>query len=103
MLQKFKLLLVLLDYIPMFPHRILRVSHRQHPRDSSSDEEEHLQQQSNIEVIDLTGTTAHVPSTLKPNSPRCSILPAFPTSIYDDQPLPLLLANVPCKFTDEDL
>ena len=42
--------------------------------------------------------STYIPSTLKLDNPRYSILPAFPTSIYDTQPLPLLLANVPCKF-----
>ena len=43
--------------------------------------------------------SGYVSSTLQPNSPRLSILPAFPTSIYDErQPPPLLLANVPRRF-----
>ena len=38
----------------------------------------------------------YVPRTLPHDSRRHSILPAFPTSFYDDRP-PLLLANVPGK------
>lgn len=51
----------------------------------------------NIEMIDLT-EPAYVPVTLQPTSPRYSILPAFPTSIYDEQSAPLLLANVPGRI-----
>jgi len=37
---------------------------------------------------------SYVPHTLQKNSQRYSILPAFPTSFYNDRPT-LLLANVP--------
>jgi hypothetical protein len=36
----------------------------------------------------------YVPHTLQPNNRRYDILPAFPSSFYNDRP-PLLLANVP--------
>ena len=38
----------------------------------------------------------YIPRTLQVNSRRYSILPAFPTSIYNNQPT-LLLANVPSR------
>lgn len=95
---------------------------------NEEEEQDELQQQSNIEMNNLTDTSSgsimyntvntvvtpilssilstnqvtwstYVPSTLQLNSARYSILPAFPTSIYDDQSPPLLLANVPCKFS----
>jgi hypothetical protein len=40
---------------------------------------------------------AFVPRTLQPDSRRHSILPAFPTSFYNDRP-PLLLANVSSQW-----
>ena len=40
----------------------------------------------------------YVPRTLSANSRRYSILPAFPTSFYDEQSA-LLLANVPRMFS----
>lgn len=56
-----------------------------------------------IDMVDLTDSSqrnmaGYVPTTLKPNSPRYSILPAYPTSIYENKPPPLLLANVSGKF-----
>jgi hypothetical protein len=111
----------------MFTRRTFRIPDRQHLWDSSSDEdEEQHQQQSNIELIDLTdsprpvmcntvSTTAaaitttvtkdwpsYVPRTLQLNSPRYSILPAFPTSFYNDQSPALLLANVSSMFCNQD-
>ncbi len=116
----------------MFTRRTFNMPDRRHLWDSSSDEDEE-QQQSNIELIDLTdssrpvmcntvSTTAaapvmtatpvastvtkdwpsYVPRTLQLNSPRYSILPAFPTSFYNDQSPALLLANVSSMFCNQD-
>lgn len=46
----------------------------------------------------IEDSLTYIPRTLSANSRRSSILPAFPTSFYDEQPT-LLLANVPRMFS----
>jgi hypothetical protein len=112
----------------MYRRRLFNLPDRQHLWDSSnSDEEEEKRaspsenkSESNIPVIDLTHSPEptllssiqqqqqqqpsppYVPTTLRQNSQRYSILPAFPTSIYNDQPT-LLLANVPSMYYNVSL
>ena len=65
--------------------------------DDDKDQDNKMELQNSIDIIDLT-TSDYVPRTLRrPDNPRHSILPAFPTSIKDKHPPALLLANVPCK------
>ena len=101
----------------MLGRRLFLTRDRQNLWDDSSDEDE-TNHPPVIETVDLSRSPepttsslpsglmqeqqtmpSYIPSTLQQDSRRYSILPAFPTSFYNDQP-PLLLANVPGRQSD---
>lgn len=104
----------------MFTGRKLRVPDRKHLWDSTSsssssssndDKKDNSKEKTKMtakkqkrmsvdsSIRTQSNLTSYIPITLKSNSLRHSILPAFPTSIYDnDQSSTLLLANVPCML-----
>ena len=85
----------------MSTERTFSIRDCQHLRVSSNDEEEEEPppQPPPVVLCEAKNWPTYVPCTLRSNNRRrrYSILPAFPTSMYDKQP-PLLLPNVPCMF-----